>query len=409
VSSQFLADFEKSGIHLPKKERDKFVSLSDDILSLGRAFTAPTSESTGSTESASDQVFITLANLERWNPAFVRSIVDNEYDRSTWDKSGVYISASSQEGQAIRRDHPSSSIREQFYRAAYPSADNERLEALEQLLTKRAELARLVGKDSWAHVTLSDKMAKSPENVMSFLTSLSERNKPLASRDVSSLADFKSLFERDQTSPQNLEAWDRDFYMVKSMQANNVPSPSSIAPYFSVGSCIAGLSALFSRIYGIRFEVEECQPGEIWLPDQVRKISVYDESEGKIGEIYCDLFVREGKPQGAAHFTVRCSRRLDDDTAEHDLQFMQGSSRAGLELPVTSKPVEYRGRKGKYQLPIVVLTCDFEAPTNNSPGLLTRQEAETLFHEMGHAMHCMSTDLLCLKTSLILTHEPIQP
>ena len=214
------------------------------------------------------------------------------------------------------------------------------------------------------------------------------------------LAEIKQLHQSlSKSQSTQIEGWDRDFYYSRAINHcfPATPHTSMLSAYFSVGNCLSGLSALFSHIYGIRFEPETVQPGETWLPE-VQKLAVIDEAEGKIGEIYCDLIAREGKPTGAAHFTVRCSRRVDDDDAEADFQYMSGQEKEELlqtgspfdeipGMPLQPETKLHSGRQGRYQLPAVVLSCDFEK-SDSGPPLLGWQEVETLFHEMGHAMHC---------------------
>jgi intermediate peptidase len=115
-----------------------------------------------------------------------------------------------------------------------------------------------------------------------------------------------------------------------------------------------------------------------------------DEEAGVIGWIYADLFARSGKASGAAHYTVRCSRRTDDDdeagdgvdtdTEAHIFEHKEFES---------AKRHRIRGEDGIYQLPLVVLLCEFARPTiRGGPTILEWHEVLTLFHEMGHAMHC---------------------
>lgn len=412
MAAQFLQDFEKSGIHLPDKQRSRFVTLSDEIISLGRAFTTPYQSSDSS--SARKAIALSYEELAEWNVSAARSTGIGRGEK-------VYLHPDSPEGQAIRREHPNAEIRKRFYTASFDSS-GEKVEVLEELLKRRGELARLVGKNSWGDVALMDKMAKNPgetarsfsrfqakvadpvcvmrkDNVMSFLTSLAERNRPQAARDLTKLSEVKRYHLSLPTGAStDIEGWDRDFYYSRAINHffPSTPHTSQLSAYFSVGNCISGLSALFSRIYGIRFESEAVEPGEIWAPE-VQKLAVIDEVEGKIGEIYCDLLAREGKPTGAAHFTVRCSRRVDDDDAEKDFLFMDARERDELReggddpqagTPLQSEVKRELGRPGSYQLPVVVLSCDFEGQNGGGPPLLAWQEVETLFHEMGHAMHC---------------------
>jgi intermediate peptidase len=152
-----------------------------------------------------------------------------------------------------------------------------------------------------------------------------------------------------------------------------------------------GLSRLFKHLYGISFRPAEVASGEVWHSD-VHKLEVVDEDSGIIGWIYADLFTRNGKSCGAAHYTVRCSRRTDDDDESGDLtvggteEFL-ASSRSFEAI----KRHKLRGMHGEYQLPLVVLLCDFARPTiARGPTFLEWHEVQTLFHEMGHAMHCRS-------------------
>lgn len=108
---------------------------------------------------------------------------------------------------------------------------------------------------------------------------------------------------------------------------------------------------------------KETQVGEVWHED-VRRLDVFDEN-GHIGTIYCDLFQRPSKELSPpAHYTIRCSRRLDPDEVDDTMA------------------------RDMYQLPTIALVCDF-ARSEHRPSFLSWTEVETLFHEMGHAMHCL--------------------
>lgn len=280
--------------------------------------------------------------------------------------------------------------------------DEERVEVLERMLRERAELAAVLGKESWAEVVLVDKMAKTPGNVMGFLSSLADQHRPAAAADVATLQRLKAhgITGREVSSKISpaalppLHAWDRDYYSERHLMSTT-PSSSlpPISPYFSTGSAMLGLSRLFSRLYGISFRVAEMEPGEGFHPS-VRRLDVVDEEEGLIGVIYCDLFSREGKPAGAAHYTVRCSRRVDDDDLAGDKLQPEWDEAYGPGLEVEGD--EIRGREGRYQLPVVVLTTDFGKVEEGRPALLAWSDLETLFHEMGHALHCTSTSYASL-------------
>lgn len=305
------------------------------------------------------------------------------------------IDPTSWEGRVIARQHPNAELRERLFIAANTSPTSH-VETLEELLRTRAELAALVGRESWGDVALEDKMAKHPRDVMAFLDSLNTHTQPLAVSDLSLLRAAKKVHLKSYTTPK-IHAWDRDFYSDLVSSASGPPIPD-ISPFFSLGTCFQGLSRLFSSLYGIHFEIAPLLPGESW-DASVRKLHVIDEDEGKIGTIYCDLFAREGKAAGAAHYTVRCSRRLDDDDAESDfatddgMAVLDGVKIARKEMEgLEVIPVTWRGREGTFQEPIIVLVCAFgeesEGGTRKELNGLQWGEVETLFHEMGHAIHC---------------------
>lgn len=182
-------------------------------------------------------------------------------------------------------------------------------------------------------------------------------------------------------------AWDRDYYCQHGPYA-----PPVVLPPLTPGTVFMGLARLFRHIYGIQLRPVDTIPGEVWHGD-VRKLEVVDEDAGVIGWIYADIFARQGKAGGAAHYTVRCSRRTDNDDDSNDLmanEEIDDSVRLSLEFDRAHRR-RVRGQDGIYQLPVVVLLCEFNRPSSpHGTFTLDWHEVQTLFHEMGHAMHCTS-------------------
>lgn len=154
-----------------------------------------------------------------------------------------------------------------------------------------------------------------------------------------------------------------------------------------------GLSRLFKHLYGISLRPAEVASGEVWNSD-VQKLEVVDEDAGVLGWVYADLFARRGKLSGAAHYTVRCSRRTDDDDIANDLAIDDPNFHGYIHQSLDFEGVKrqkVRGQPGTFQLPLVVLVCEFAPPSvRRGPTVLEWHEVLTLFHEMGHAMHCES-------------------
>jgi intermediate peptidase len=142
----FLRDFEKSGIHLPDKQRSEFVELSDRIINLGRTFIQQNPRSV-------QHLKIPLSSLANLSQSIMRSVITKgEY---------AYVATDSLECQLIMKYSNNATLRQQIF-TAMQSATNESVDVLQQLLTARAQLATLVGKSSYSELQLQDKMAKNP-------------------------------------------------------------------------------------------------------------------------------------------------------------------------------------------------------------------------------------------------------
>ena len=385
VASVFLNDFRKSGIDLSPSLRAKFVKHSDRLLTLTRTFQNQAASSSASAP------LIEIPDADRlllgMGSQFISSL-PRRGDRA-------YVAPNSWEAHMIARYAREGEARRLVY-IGNQSPEPDKAAVLNEMLSERAQLAGVLGKESWADVALVDKMAKNPGNVDGFLRSLLANQRPAALADVATLQRLKAHsitgnhYPSDQSSTAHLpplNAWDKDFYGWRYVSSMAESSSSSISNYLSVGSAMMGLSRLFSRLYGISFKPVPVAPGETWDPS-VRRIDVVDEVEGPIGRLYLDLFERPGKAVGAAHYTVRCSRRIDDDDVAGDGLSEGWDAQWGKGLEGRGTVV--RGREGRYQLPVSVLSCELRPPSNGRPALLTWNELETLFHEMGHAIHCES-------------------
>ncbi|PFH49704.1 hypothetical protein AMATHDRAFT_62721 [Amanita thiersii Skay4041] len=369
----FWRDFEKSAIHLPPEQRQRFVSLSSEILVLGREFLAGVNAPRPPTPIKPSE----LAGLKDKGLGVRLQL------QAQFTQRDLLVYPGSLQAQMIMRAAPEEEPRRRVYIAANSSTP-EQIEVLEKLLRKRAELARLVGKESYAHMTLDDKMAKTPDNVRYFLDALMDHTRPFAQKALHTLSMRKQAHHRLSTLPI-IRAWDRDFYCPPEPPAPPIPLPP-----LTLGTVFMGLSRLFQHLYGISLRPATPTSGEVWHSD-VQKLEVVDEERGIIGWIYADLFMRRGKASGAAHYTVRCSRRTDDDDEAGD-GIVGDQELAVLESQRFEAVKRQRvpGQDGVFQLPVVVLLCEFARPSlSQGPTILEWHEVLTLFHEMGHAMHSM--------------------
>lgn len=391
VADILIRDFSKSAIDLHETERASFVDLSNDIARIGPEFVD---------QMAADQPYLSFESsaLKGMDPLIVRRLTN--WGRVTLPTAGAVptLALRGVEDPDVRKD---------IY-MAHRTSSQANVSRLERLLRRRAELAKLSGYESFAHMTLSEKMAKSPEAVTTFLDAVARDNAPRVREELKEILALKRSDLRETAStPSSLNAWDRDYYTSQLMTSLRSRSRTVdfLSAYFSLGTVMQGLSRLFHRLYGIRLVPRETLPGETWNSD-VRRLDVIDDSEGHIAVIYCDLFEREGKSPNPAHFTLRCSRRISEEEVQEaaSLTAATGSLFATAQEAVNdglATAFNKRDNDALYQLPTIALICDFAIPSpsgntkNPRPALLTFREVRTLFHEMGHALHS-----ICGRTAL---------
>ncbi|RMJ22620.1 hypothetical protein PHISP_06505 [Aspergillus sp. HF37] len=363
VARILIKDFANSAIHMPPQDRQRFVDLSNEISRLGSSFVS-------SAETAKSHVVFNANSLRGLDPVLVQQI-------KRWNRTVPVPTMGMVPRLALRSVHDEA-VRREIYLATRTSTTKQ-LHRLEQLLKQRSELAKLTGYQSFGHMALSDKMAKSPEAVSNFLTSLVGSNREYVQEELWKLQTMKS------SSP--LQPWDHAYYVhqrvMQHSQSRRSRQFSSIPEFFSLGTVMQGLSRLFDRLYGVRLVPQETTPGETWNSD-VRRLDVVDEREQHIAVIYCDLFSRPDKPPNPAHFTLRCSREITPEEVAESASMEQSHPNDGMATAMDSQSKSLR------QLPTIALVCDFPEPPGNGtgrPSLLREHSVRTLFHEMGHALH----------------------
>ena len=253
----------------------------------------------------------------------------------------------------------SSSLREKLYRAhatrasaefAHPQFDNSAL--LQEILQLRQEEAALLGYDNHAQVSLASKMAESPAQVMDFLRDLAQRAKPYAEKDLAEMRDFA----RTELNIADPQPWDWTFIGEKLKEARYNFSEQEIKPYFTAPTVMAGLFKIVETLFEVSIRPDSAP---VWHP----KVEFYRiERAGQlVGQFYLDPGARSGKRGGAWMDDVR-SRWLRPDT-------------------------------GLVQTPVAHLVCNFAEGVNDQPPLLTHDDVITLFHECGHGLHHMLTQV----------------
>ncbi|KAI8632183.1 peptidase family M3 [Xylariaceae sp. FL1651] len=376
VAKLLQQDFKKSAIHLPKEYRDAFVDVSQSISQLGADFVD---------HMEPEQLYLDLpsSKFHGLDPQMAQKMVRRGVLRLPTMAPAATV--------ALRRVHDDETRKAIYY--ATRTASRRSINTLEEMLKLRGQLASLSGFESYGQMALQDKMmAKTPGSVHQFLQALSKHNSPIVEAEVADLLEEKRQRLRLSTE-MKLEPWDKDYYMesIRSAMRSKRRYDDFLSAYFSLGTVMQGLSRLFSRLYGIRLVPRDTLPGETWHPD-VRRLDVISDTDGHVAVLYCDLFYRDDKSPNPAHFTVRCSREI---TSTEIQETWEQNGMGGL--PTFESPLEAANdgmhtsqQSGSVkQLPTIALICDFHQDKDgrNQPALLDYYQMETLFHEMGHAIH----------------------
>ncbi|MCF3127135.1 M3 family metallopeptidase [Acinetobacter soli] len=231
--------------------------------------------------------------------------------------------------------------------ADHPEYDNTAV--MEEILALRQEMAQLLGFENFAAYSLASKMAPDVDTVHDFLVDLAAHARTPALKEVEELTAIARQDGLDQLQP-----WDSGYYSEKLKQQQFNLSQEALKPYFPAPKIIQGLFQIVQRLYGIDI-VEREAP--VWHPD-VRYYELEDQGQVLAG-FYFDLYARSGKRGGAWMSGFR-SR----------MQSAQG-----------------------LQKPICYMVCNFTPPVGKQPALLTHDEVNTLFHEFGHGLHHMLTEV----------------
>ncbi|WP_072055334.1 oligopeptidase A [Aliivibrio fischeri] len=224
---------------------------------------------------------------------------------------------------------------------------------MEEELQLRHEIARLLGFGSYSDKSLATKMAESPTQVLGFLNDLATKAKPQGEREVEEL----KAFVKEEFGIDELDLWDITYYSEKLKQKLYQISDEELRPYFPESKAVSGLFEVLNRLFGMT--VVEREGVDVWH-ESVRFFDIFDSTNTLRGSFYLDLYAREHKRGGAWMDECRV-RRLTQE--------------------------------GELQTPVAYLTCNFNKPVGGKPALFTHDEVVTLFHEFGHGIHHMLTQI----------------
>lgn len=345
-----LRDFHLSGVDLPAEQQQRVKDIHQQLSKLGTQFSENLLDATNSKDAwkkhLSDETLLaglpdtvkdlakqnaTQAELEGWlltldMPCYL-PVMQYADDRELRHEMYVaYFTRASEQGK--------------------PEWDNSAL--MSETLALRHELAQLLGFANYAELSLSRKMAETPQQVVDFLLDLAKHAKPVGEQDLQTL----KTFAHEHYGVEQLEMWDVPYYSEKLRLHQYDISQQTLRPYFALPNVLDGLFAIVSKLYGIQFQVRT--EVETWH-DDVRFYDIIDADGSLRAQFYLDLYARNGKRGGAWMADCRTRQRIAE----------------GMEIPVA------------------YLNCNFTPPVGTQSTLLTHQEVITLYHEFGHGLHHM--------------------
>lgn len=347
-----VKDFELAGVALPEESRQRFAAIQNELAQLQQQF---------------------QENVLDATKAFSLHITDeNELAGLSDDDKALlaqYAQAKELDGWLVNLEIPcfiaiaersaNRELRQQVHEAWVSKASDvgpnageyDNRPVMQQILSLRYEAAELLGFSAYDDYALQTRMANTPEQVFGFLNELADKSKAQAHADIDELRQFA----QSELGLEQLEAWDTAFASQKLQEQKYSISNEVTKPYFPLQRALDGLFRTLESLFNV--SVKEVAEFDRYHED-VRFFEIQRDGE-TIAKFYFDLFAREGK-RGGAWMDVCRSRRMTEN---------------GL------------------QLPVAYMVCNFPPPAGGKPSLLTHSDVETLFHEFGHGIHHMLTQV----------------
>lgn len=348
-----LRSFVLSGAELQGADRERFAKIQERSAELGQKFSENTLDATDGWAYYATQQELDGVPADVQQAARAAAQADGKEGYKLTLKIPSYL--------PVMQFAHSCVLREKVYRAYVTRASDQaegdltkydNAPIIKEMLALRQEEAQLLGYANFAEVSLVPKMANSPQQVIDFLRDLARRARPYAEKDVADLREFAAK-ELGITDPQ---PWDWTYISEKLKEARYSFSEQEVKQYFTAPKVLAGLFKIIENLFDVKITKDLAA---VWNKD----VLFYRlERNGQvIGQFYLDQPARKGKRGGAWMDDVR-SRWQRPDT-------------------------------GLLQTPVAHMVCNFAEGVDGKPALLTHDDVITLFHESGHALHHMLTQV----------------
>lgn len=365
VLTNALRDFKLSGVALSTEKKERYKEISQQLSSLTSHYSENVLDATNAWTKLITDVN-ELAGLPETALAQAKQSAEMFHVKQAEKNGEMFHVKPEGSGWLITLQYPSylavmtyadnRELRREHYtafatRASEGNFDNTQI--MEEILALRHEEAQLLDFSNYAELSLATKMADSPDEVISFLEDLAQKSLPQARQDVENLR----MFAREHYDIDELQAWDVTYLSEKMRQQHYQLSQEEVKSYFPVQKVLSGLFEILNRLYGLKFT--EINEFDRWH-ESAQLFEATDGAGCKRGRFYLDLFARTEKRGGAWMDDCIGRRKLNSENV---------------------------------QLPVAYLVCNFTPPTADTPSLLTHDDVTTLFHEFGHGLHHVLTQV----------------
>lgn len=350
--------FVHSGANLQGEARDKFRKLSAELSDLNIKFAQNV---TNGMKEKNRRMWLNEADLtgipESIKAAYRAAAAEALAEEGKEDDGSLYLVTIYRPSYAPfmmysgRRD-----LRKKLYDlngSKNTSGEFDNTQILKDIANVRLEIANLMGRKNFAEYTLEQTMAKTPENVMSFLGELKDAYTAPMKAEIEEIQNFARKSEGDDFV---IMPWDYSYWYDKLKNDRYAFNDEDLKPYFELNRTIDGVFGLATKLYGYKFK--QIDSVDKYHPD-VRVYEVFRKDGSLLGLLYADFFYRAGKAPGAWMTEYRAETKDDN---------------------------------GNREIPLISIVCNFSKPVGNNPVLLNADEVETFLHEFGHALHGLSAE-----------------
>lgn len=341
-----MRDYRLSGMDLPEAKRNELKEIEKELNKLTIDF---------QTNIADDETVIPLSLKD------LEGVPEDTINRQTMSNGIVIVRVDGPTYSSVMEHAVNAETRHKVWLAYRRRAGLKNKAVLEEILKLRDRAAHLLGFNNSVDMVLTTRMAKDSKTVAKFYDELVPVVMKKALEDRAELDKAKQEFTKD--SKAILDPWDYGFYSELVRKEKYAVDTEKVAEYFPMEKVFQGFFEITSKLYSITWKDITADAKSLGLPvwhEDVKLWGVYDKSGKLLGRIYTDLYPRQGKYTHAACWGLQ-QRKVWQD--------------------------------GSVQVPLAALVCNFTKPTPTKPSLMPHDEVETFFHEFGHGLHHMLTEV----------------